>query len=52
MHRIARILPGYLVIFLLVNYVLRLRSRESGVQPPGTEDDTGMITDPWQLPPT
>jgi peptidoglycan/LPS O-acetylase OafA/YrhL len=50
LHRIARILPGYLVIFLLVNYVLRLAYVENPVfQPPGTEDGTGMITDPWQL---
>ena len=50
LHRIARILPGYLVIFLLVNYVLRLAYIQNPVyQPPGTEDGTGMITDPWQL---
>ena len=50
LHRIARILPGYLVIFLLVNYVLRLAYVENpAFQPPGTEDGTGMITDPWQL---
>lgn len=50
MHRIARILPGYLVIFLLVNYVLRLAYVENPVyQPSGTEDGTGMITDPGQL---
>jgi peptidoglycan/LPS O-acetylase OafA/YrhL len=50
LHRIARVLPGYLVIFLVVNYVLRLAYVENPVfQPPGTEDGTGMITDPWQL---
>ena len=50
MHRIARILPGYLVIFLVVNFVLRLSYVENPVyQPLGTEDGTGMITDPWQL---
>jgi peptidoglycan/LPS O-acetylase OafA/YrhL len=50
LHRIARILPGYLAIFLVVNYVLRLAYVENPVfQPPGTENGTGMITDPWQL---
>ena len=49
-HRIARILPGYLVIFLVVNFVFRLAYVENPVyQRLGTEDGTGMITDPWQL---
>ena len=35
LHRIARILPGYLAIFLVVNYVLRLAYVENpGFSPP------------------
>ena len=50
LHRIARILPGYLAIFLLVNFVLQVAYLENAsIQPPGTEDGTGMITDPWKL---
>jgi len=49
-HRIARILPGYIVIFLLVNFVFQVAYVENpAFQPLGTEDGTGMITDPWQL---
>ncbi len=49
-HRIARILPGYLVIFLLCNYLLQIVYIENAsLQPTRTEDGTGMITDPWQL---
>lgn len=50
LHRIARILPGYLVIFLLVNFVLEAAFIQNPVlQTPGTEEGVGMITDPWQL---
>jgi peptidoglycan/LPS O-acetylase OafA/YrhL len=50
LHRVARILPGYLVIFLLVNYVLQTAYIENAsMQAPGTVDGAGMITDPWQL---
>jgi len=50
LHRIARILPGYLVIFLLVNFVFQVAYIQNpAYQPLGTEDGTGMITDPWQL---
>ncbi|MCV7283146.1 acyltransferase [Mycolicibacterium flavescens] len=50
LHRIARILPGYLAIFLLVNFVLQASYiGNASMQPLGTEDGTGMITDPWQL---
>jgi peptidoglycan/LPS O-acetylase OafA/YrhL len=50
LHRVARILPGYLVIFLLVNFVFQVAYVQNPVyQPLGTEDGTGMITDPWQL---
>jgi peptidoglycan/LPS O-acetylase OafA/YrhL len=49
-HRFARIIPVYLVIFLFVNFVLRLSYIENpALQPVGTEDGTGMITDPGML---
>jgi peptidoglycan/LPS O-acetylase OafA/YrhL len=50
LHRIARILPGYLVIFLLVNYAFQVAYVQNPVyQPLGGDAGTGMITDPWQL---
>ena len=50
LHRIARILPGYLVIFLVVNFVFRAAYVENPAnQPVGSTDGTGMITNPWQL---
>jgi peptidoglycan/LPS O-acetylase OafA/YrhL len=49
-HRIARILPGYLAIFLICNYVFQVvYVQNPALQPPATDDGTGMITDPWQL---
>ena len=49
-HRIARILPGYVVIFLLVNFVFQAAYIENPVlQASGTDQGTGMITDPSQL---
>ena len=49
-HRIARILPGYLFIFLVCNFVLQVAFVENpALQPAGTDSGTGMITDPWQL---
>ena len=49
-HRFARIVPCYLVIFLVVNFVLRVAYVENpAIQPVGTADGTGMITDPGQL---
>jgi len=49
-HRIARIMPGYLVIFLLCNYVLQVAYVENPtLQDIGTDNGTGMITDPGQL---
>ncbi|MUL46805.1 acyltransferase [Mycobacterium sp. CBMA293] len=49
-HRVARILPGYLVIFLLCNYLLQIAYvQNASMQPTRTENGTGMITDPWQL---
>ncbi|MCW2515230.1 MAG: oatA 2 [Mycobacterium sp.] len=50
LHRIARILPGYLVIFLLVNFVFQVAYVQNpATVTPGTDEGTGMITDPWQL---
>ncbi|MGX9790276.1 acyltransferase family protein [Mycobacterium sp. MMS18-G62] len=50
MHRVARILPGYLAIFLICNFVFQIvYVQNPSMQPLGTEDGTGMITDPWQL---
>lgn len=50
LHRVARIMPCYLVIFLIVNYVLQVAYVENPVlQPIGTEQGTGMITDPGML---
>ena len=49
-HRVARILPGYLAIFLLVNYVFQVSYvQNASMQPPGGDAGTGMITDPGQL---
>jgi peptidoglycan/LPS O-acetylase OafA/YrhL len=49
-HRFARIVPCYLVIFLIVNFVLRVAYVENpAIQPVGTADGTGMITDPGEL---
>ncbi len=50
LHRIFRVFPGYLVIFLICNYLLRVAYVEnSAIQPHGTDAGTGMITDPWEL---
>lgn len=50
LHRILRVFPGYIVIFLIACFVLRAVYVENpAIQPPGTEDGTGMITDPVQL---
>jgi peptidoglycan/LPS O-acetylase OafA/YrhL len=49
-HRFARIVPCYLVIFLFVNYVLQIAYIQNpAIQPVGTDDGTGMITDPGML---
>ncbi|OPX08522.1 acyltransferase [Mycobacterium sp. AT1] len=49
-HRLARILPAYLLIFLLVNFVLQVSYVQNpALQPLGTDDGTGMITDPGML---
>jgi peptidoglycan/LPS O-acetylase OafA/YrhL len=49
-HRFARIMPGYLAIFLLCNYVFSVAYVENAaMQPPRTDEGTGTITDIWQL---
>lgn len=49
-HRLARIMPGYLAIFLICNYVFQVvYVSNPALQPIGTDKGTGMITDPWQL---
>jgi len=49
-HRLARILPAYVLIFLFVNFVLQASYVENPtLQPIGTDDGTGMITDPGML---
>lgn len=49
-HRIARIVPGYLAIFLVCNYVFAVVYVENPtVQALGTDEGTGTITDTWQM---
>lgn len=49
-HRFARIMPGYLVIFLLCNYVFSVAYvQNAALQPPRTDAGTGTITNVWQL---
>lgn len=50
-RRIARVFPGYLVIFLVCNFVLQAVYVENAVQisTTGSDTGTGMITDPGQL---
>lgn len=49
-HRIARVFPAYLVIFLICNYGFRAVYLENAaIQPLGGDDGTGMITEPLQL---
>jgi peptidoglycan/LPS O-acetylase OafA/YrhL len=49
-HRIARIIPGYLAIFLICNFVLQVAYvQNAALQAPGTDEGTGMITEPGQL---
>ena len=50
MHRFARIMPVYIVIFLIVNYFLRLSYVENAaIVPDNTRTGLGMITEPWKL---
>ena len=49
-HRLARIMPAYVLIFLFVNFVLQVSYVQNpALQPLGTDDGTGMITDPGML---
>src|ERR1700712_880884 len=49
-HRVARIMPAYVLIFLFVNFVLQMSYVQNpALQPLGTDDGTGMITDPGAL---
>ncbi|GAB7067943.1 acyltransferase [Mycobacterium hodleri] len=49
-HRLARIMPAYVLIFLFVNFVLQVSYvANPALQPLGTDDGTGMITDPGML---
>lgn len=49
-HRLARIMPAYVLIFLFVNFVLQVcYVQNPALQPPGTDAGTGMITDPGML---
>lgn len=49
-HRIARVFPAYLVIFLFCNFVLRAVYLENAaIQPLGGDEGTGVMTDPLQL---
>jgi peptidoglycan/LPS O-acetylase OafA/YrhL len=50
LHRVLRVFPAYLVIFLIANYAFRAVYVENpALQAVGTTDGTGMITDPAQL---
>jgi len=49
-HRLARIMPAYLAIFLIVNFVLRLSYvQNAALQPNDARTGIGMITQPWEL---
>src|SRR4051794_1938553 len=49
-HRFARIMPAYVVIFLICNFVLRVcYVQNPALQAPGTDEGTGMITEPGKL---
>ncbi len=50
-RRIARVFPGYLVIFLVCNFVFQAVYTENAVDVSTTNSDagTGMMTDPLQL---
>ncbi|KAA0097545.1 acyltransferase [Mycolicibacterium sp. P1-18] len=49
-HRLARIMPAYVLIFLFVNFVLQVSYVQNPtLQPLGTDDGTAMITDPGML---
>lgn len=50
MHRFARIMPVYVVVFLVVNYFLRLSYvQNAAIVPDDARTGLGMITEPWKL---
>lgn len=50
LHRVLRVFPGYLVIFLIACFGLRaVYVQNTALQAPGTDDGTGMMTDPTEL---
>lgn len=50
LHRVLRVFPGYLAIFLICNFVFQVAYVQNpAIQPHGTDQGTGMITDPLQL---
>lgn len=49
-HRFLRVFPGYLAVFLICSFLLRAVYLENAaVQAPGTDNGTGMMTDPVEL---
>src|SRR5437764_6323863 len=49
-HRLARIMPVYLAIFLIVNFVLRLSYiHNAALAPDDARTGVGVITDPGEL---
>jgi peptidoglycan/LPS O-acetylase OafA/YrhL len=50
MHRVLRVFPAYIVIFLIVNFVFQVSYvTNPSLHPMGGEAGTGMITDPGAL---
>jgi peptidoglycan/LPS O-acetylase OafA/YrhL len=50
LHRFLRVFPGYVVVFLLCSFLLRAVYLENAaIQAPGTDNGTGMMTDPVEL---
>lgn len=50
LHRFLRVFPGYLAIFLICSFLLRAVYLENAaIQAPGTDNGTGMMTDPVEL---
>lgn len=50
LHRVFRVFPGYVVIFLICNFVLRaVFVQNPTFQQPGSQHGTGMITEPGEL---
>jgi peptidoglycan/LPS O-acetylase OafA/YrhL len=49
-HRLLRVFPGYLAIFLIADFGLRaVYLSNVAMQPPGTDDGVGMMTAPLGL---